>query len=304
MRETWDNLWVCEDCWEPKHPQLSIKAVPDDQRVLVARPQRSSAIGSTTTSAAATDYSQRIALTDTSTLRSGDAIGITLDNGEIQWVYVTEMLFNGASYIDYGDSLQTTMQSAFAVSMYFWSNDGQPATSKMLCGSRNNDATDVFYIYQNTDLSGQLSVVYKANDNRALLKTGSILSNGRTSKRHLIVSVSTDYIRLYLDNVLQSDDGTYTGSMSAVTMSEFETDKNFYVGAANYSTSGDSYHFDGGIDNFQVHTSAISSLSIYGYSTVIGLSERLRDSVASGNTVYLSSSTGVIRAPEVATTDL
>jgi hypothetical protein len=117
------------------------------------------------------------------------------------------------------------------------------------------------------------------------------LSAGRNLRKHLIVSVSSDYIRLYIDNVVQSSSGSNDGDMSGVTMSGFETDKNLYVGAINYTTQGAKSNFDGGIDNFQIHTSAITTLSTYIYSGVVGLSDKLRDSVASGNEVFIPSTT-------------
>ena len=85
MRETWDGLWVCEDDWEPRHPQLSVKAKQDDQRVPVARPDRSCVLGSTTVGTTASVDATSIILTDASSLSSGDSIGVTLDNGIVQW---------------------------------------------------------------------------------------------------------------------------------------------------------------------------------------------------------------------------
>lgn len=39
-RMQWNNLLVCSDgCWEPKHPQLSIKPKKDNQAVKDARPE-------------------------------------------------------------------------------------------------------------------------------------------------------------------------------------------------------------------------------------------------------------------------
>ena len=32
-RRTWDGLITCKDCWEPKHPQLEITGIPDDQTI-------------------------------------------------------------------------------------------------------------------------------------------------------------------------------------------------------------------------------------------------------------------------------
>lgn len=39
MRKEWTGLLVCEDtCWEPKHPQMSLRGVPDNQTVPWTRP--------------------------------------------------------------------------------------------------------------------------------------------------------------------------------------------------------------------------------------------------------------------------
>jgi hypothetical protein len=34
----WDNLMVCRDCWETKHPQESVKSIPDRQVPPFVRP--------------------------------------------------------------------------------------------------------------------------------------------------------------------------------------------------------------------------------------------------------------------------
>lgn len=39
-RKNWKNQIVCADtCWEPKHPQLEIKAIRDNQAVPNPRPE-------------------------------------------------------------------------------------------------------------------------------------------------------------------------------------------------------------------------------------------------------------------------
>ena len=30
LKKTWDNKYNCRKCWEPKHPQYSVKGVKDD----------------------------------------------------------------------------------------------------------------------------------------------------------------------------------------------------------------------------------------------------------------------------------
>jgi len=44
LRKEWTGLMTCHgsgtnDCWEPKHPQLSIQAIPDSQVVPYPRPE-------------------------------------------------------------------------------------------------------------------------------------------------------------------------------------------------------------------------------------------------------------------------
>jgi hypothetical protein len=39
LRRRWDALMVCGKCWEPRHPQDSVRARRDQLRVPVARPE-------------------------------------------------------------------------------------------------------------------------------------------------------------------------------------------------------------------------------------------------------------------------
>lgn len=38
LKETWDNLQVCKECWEPRHPQDFLRGMPDDPSVPWSRP--------------------------------------------------------------------------------------------------------------------------------------------------------------------------------------------------------------------------------------------------------------------------
>ena len=69
LRETWDNLWVCEDDWETRHPQdfIRVKAErisvdqpirPEDTSNLIASAQT---IGSITTTAATFGHTSGVA---------------------------------------------------------------------------------------------------------------------------------------------------------------------------------------------------------------------------------------------------
>ena len=38
LQMTWDGFFVCEKCWEPRHPQDFVRAKVDKQRIAIARP--------------------------------------------------------------------------------------------------------------------------------------------------------------------------------------------------------------------------------------------------------------------------
>jgi len=38
MRQRWDNAWVCQADWEPRHPQEGVRGIPEKVKVPIARP--------------------------------------------------------------------------------------------------------------------------------------------------------------------------------------------------------------------------------------------------------------------------
>lgn len=86
-RITWDNLYVCQGCWTPRHPQDFVKGVPDDQTVPIARPDIVTSMGSTTVATTALKNATTIELTSVTGITDGDAIGIVLDNGDAHWTF-------------------------------------------------------------------------------------------------------------------------------------------------------------------------------------------------------------------------
>ena len=84
-----DNLFVCSDtCWEPEHPQESVRGIPDYQGVPIARPDVKPAMGSTTLSAAATINALTVTLTSVTGIVDTDPIVIELDNGAAHVTFV------------------------------------------------------------------------------------------------------------------------------------------------------------------------------------------------------------------------
>ena len=88
-RREWTGALVAKKFWEPKHPQLEIRSKRDEQAPRDVRPDKSTEFGSTTTSAGSSKYGQSVTLTSTVTILQGGSIGITLDNGDVQWTFAT-----------------------------------------------------------------------------------------------------------------------------------------------------------------------------------------------------------------------
>ena len=88
-RLEWTGKLVYKGFWEPKHPQLEIKSVKDDQSVRDARPQRSTVSGSTTTSSSASEGAQSVELSGVADISSLTNIGVVLDDGSTQWTFAT-----------------------------------------------------------------------------------------------------------------------------------------------------------------------------------------------------------------------
>lgn len=87
-RLNWQNLLVCSDtCWEPRHPQDFVRAIPDDQSVPIARPDVTPSMGETTVGTTAVKNATTIVLTSVTGVADGDSIGIVLDDGTVHWTF-------------------------------------------------------------------------------------------------------------------------------------------------------------------------------------------------------------------------
>ena len=36
LKKTWEGIWSCPQCWDPRHPQLNVRAKADKQTVDVS----------------------------------------------------------------------------------------------------------------------------------------------------------------------------------------------------------------------------------------------------------------------------
>lgn len=89
MRREWNGLLVGKDQWEPKHPQLDIRARSDEQEAEDARPQKSLEYTETTLSSNASKYATTITVASVQNVAILTSIGVTLDSGIVQWSFAT-----------------------------------------------------------------------------------------------------------------------------------------------------------------------------------------------------------------------
>ncbi len=151
-RKTWEGLLVCPKDWEPKHPQLSVIARADKQRVEDARPDVGSEnfistndatttnlsdpdaiaysdpyIKNTTLSAGASAGDKTVTLTSVSNVSVYDSIGVTLDSNIVQWFPVlsisdSDVTLNGTLWYN-SASGSTVYLSAFTDDMFLTTNE-------------------------------------------------------------------------------------------------------------------------------------------------------------------------------------
>ena len=93
MKKTWDGLWSCPFDWEPKQPQLEIKAIKDLQAVRDPRPDTVDIFSEVVLSSLGQmPAGTRTGLVGPSSdgnpdISKHDTIGITLDDGTVHWSF-------------------------------------------------------------------------------------------------------------------------------------------------------------------------------------------------------------------------
>lgn len=99
-RLQWDNLLVCNKCWEPRNELDYIKVKADDISVPIARPEPVDVLRTTTLSLAVLQGSNIVNITDSTLFEEDDPIGITTDNGQTQWFQINDLSGSKATLSD------------------------------------------------------------------------------------------------------------------------------------------------------------------------------------------------------------
>lgn len=144
------------------------------------------------------------------------------------WYY-----FNSSRIISSTSIANTFFRGSFSFCFWMQPDDGQPAAAQSVLRCSNLTTTvtdDLVRLQLSTD--GKLLISYAANGTIAnLIPLNAVFANGSVAARHIACTfTSGGLIRLYVDKVLQADDGVGTGNISAIPMTNFSTTNPIYLG--------------------------------------------------------------------------
>jgi len=169
--------------------------------------------------------------------------------------------FNGSSdYHDCGDPFESTFQGSFSISIWVKPDDGRPdAANEDIFGVK--DGTDHAVLILTT--LGNINYYYTAGGNNVQAQSNSaVFSDGPcTVWTHIVATVDGSNIKLYINGSEITLDAANDGDMTGVTMSEFTSAENIYIGARNDDGS-DANHFAGGIDNAMLFGKALTAAEV------------------------------------------
>ena len=136
MRQEWTGAWVHQSVWEPRHPQDSVKAVPDDPSVSPVFPDIKQAVGETTISHAVSKNGNAVYLNSTAGLTVNDPIGVVMDNGITHWTFIEGLMPDVNSQVLTGGNFSAVRKSDGTT--WTWGrndNQGQLGNNNMISKS-------------------------------------------------------------------------------------------------------------------------------------------------------------------------
>ena len=162
-------------------------------------------------------------------------------------------------YINTNTGFQSVFQSSFSISTWVRFDEGNPSAAQAIFG--NQSATPVSRVLIFLDTSGGLTFSYFANGIQARAEIDQNFANGDTGWFHYTAVVEPTGITIYKDGFVQTLDATDDGDMSAVTMGDYGTDIDCYIGARNFNGSTD-LKMNGNIADFRIYDSALSASDV------------------------------------------
>ena len=164
-----------------------------------------------------------------------------------------------SDYINTNTGFQSVFQSSFSISTWVRLDDGIPSNNQMLFG--NQSAAPVSRVLIFLDTAGALTFGYFSNGLQARAEIDQNFANGDTGWFHYTAVVEPTGITIYKDGLVQTLDATDDGDMSAVTMGDYGTDIDCYIGARNNDGIPD-LNIAGNIADFRIYDSALSASDV------------------------------------------
>jgi len=164
-------------------------------------------------------------------------------------------------YVNTGSPFQSTFRDSFSVSAWIKPTDGIPSAESAIFAVRGSGGR--FYIRVLSD--GRFSsYIHDGTSSKATLPNSVTFSDGQEDWHHVcaVINNSTNLVLLYVDGVEQAlQSGTYSGDISSLTLSNFTSTDNIYIGARNNQGSADRF-FNGDIGQIALWSKALSSTEV------------------------------------------
>ena len=169
-----------------------------------------------------------------------------------------KMVFDGTNdYVNTGNNFQSTFRDSFSIGCWFKADDGQPSEERQF-GGEVTSGDEIQLALQHSSQVGKLYFGYYSDGDTAYGRTSSaVLSDGPTDWHHVVfvANNTTNQMSIYFDGAAQS---LTSGDLSGVTMGDFTTSNNFYIGALNNAGSL-VYEWAGLLDEYVIYNTALSA---------------------------------------------
>ena len=161
--------------------------------------------------------------------------------------------------IDTNITLSTTFDGASTISMWVKPTDG--ALAQHLFGSRNSSGED--WIQAKIEATGTVSLYYESNNNSTeALTSTQIFPDGQSTWTHLAFTIPTSgTIGIFVNGVSQTLDGTKDGDMSGITVTDFSTTTDLFLGCRNNNGTPQTFYY-GLMADVRFHDSLLTNEQI------------------------------------------
>ena len=164
-----------------------------------------------------------------------------------------------SDFVNTNTGFQSVFQSSFSISTWVRFDNGIPSSSEVIFGCQS--AAPISRVLIFLDNAGALTFGYFSNGNQSRAEIDQNFANGDTGWFHYTAVVEPTGITIYKDGSVQTLDATDDGDMSAVTMGDYGTDIDCYLGARNLNGTTD-LNMTGNIADFRIYDSALSASDV------------------------------------------